>query len=326
MPAGMKAGSSTSTSTVRKAGPGPMISNRAPHHFADPLVADVVHEEGSDPALGLPGELGLGGPVAPQSDLHIPPRVDVSGLDDVTHHGAVRFGRSEDLSARIGVSVEVQQSDRPVNLRAGPHVRSGDRVVTADDHGQRPGAQDLADRLQDRGVGSLGLRGNDRRITEVDDSQSGECVDSRLEVRPRRAARGTDRPRSEARPRPIGDELVHRRADDRDVDPGQLGRVERHRYASERQRPRVVGLLAVLAPALQRVEHRNRECIRRSARRSSRTRVATSDCFSRDSSAESWNPRSSTRSDADPVAGGGPDPTIGGTKWPSSHRPPRALC
>ena len=63
-------------------------------------------------------------------------------------------------------------------------------------------------------------------------------------MRARRAARGADRARAEAGAGPVGDEVVGRRADDRDVDAGELGRVLRVRQRREGQQPRVVGLVA----------------------------------------------------------------------------------
>ena len=66
---------------------------------------------------------------------------------------------------------------------------------------------------------------------------------------------GTDRPRGEAGARAVGHEIVHRRADHGHVEPGQLGRILRVRRAGERQQPRVVGLLAVLRPPLERIDH-----------------------------------------------------------------------
>ena len=83
-----------------------------------------------------------------------------------------------------------------------------------------------------------------------------ERVDAGLQMRPGRATRGTDRARGESRTRTVGNELVHGRADDRDVEAGELGRVLRAGDAAERERARVVGLLPILPPALHRVEHR----------------------------------------------------------------------
>jgi agmatinase len=55
----------------------------------DPELAHVVHEERRDPLLGLPRELRLAGPVAAQSDLHVPLRVDNALLHEAVHRRAV---------------------------------------------------------------------------------------------------------------------------------------------------------------------------------------------------------------------------------------------
>jgi hypothetical protein len=65
---------------------------------------------------------------------------------------------------------------------------------------------------------------------------------------------GADRPRSEPRPRAVGDEIVRRGADDDDVGVFELGGILGVRRAAEAQQAGVVGLLAVLAPALARVD------------------------------------------------------------------------
>ena len=128
-------------------------------------------------------------------------------------------------------------------------------MVAAEDDRDRTRRDDFADRSLDRFVRADRVGREHRRVAVVDHSQHGHRVDPRLEVRARRAARGTDRPRAEARARPVGDEVVRRRADDRDVDTLELGWVLRVRKASEREQARVVGLLPVLAPALERVNH-----------------------------------------------------------------------
>src|SRR5262245_16267393 len=93
-----------------------------------------------------------------------------------------------------------------------------------------------------------------RRVAEVDDLQFRERVNPGLEVRPRRGARGADCPRREPSARPIRNEIVRRRADDRDVGVGQLSGVLRVRRAAEAERAGVIRFLTVLAPALERIE------------------------------------------------------------------------
>ena len=128
-------------------------------------------------------------------------------------------------------------------------------MVAAEDDRNCTRSDDLSDRPLDRLVRPDGVGGNHRRVAVVDHLQLGHRLDLCFEVRPRRAAGRANRARAEACPRPVGDEVVRRRADDRDVDTLELGWVLRVRKASEREQARVVGLLPVLAPALERVNH-----------------------------------------------------------------------
>ncbi len=66
-----------------------------------------------------------------------------------------------------------------------------------------------------------------------------------------------DRARGEPCARAVGDELVHRRADDRDVEALELRRILRDRHAREAEHARVVGLLAVLRPPRPRIQHQS---------------------------------------------------------------------
>ena len=138
-----------------------------------------------------------------------------------------------------------------------PHVRLGDRVVAAEDDRDRAGRDDLRHESLDRGVRSHRIGGHHRGVAEVDDAKHLVPVDLRLEMRARRATGGPDRARPEARSRPVRDEVVGRRADDRDVDAGELGRILRIGQAGEREQPGVVRLVrqAELAPALERIDH-----------------------------------------------------------------------
>jgi hypothetical protein len=127
-------------------------------------------------------------------------------------------------------------------------------VIAAEDDGQHPRVDDLADELLDRLVRPRRIGRNNRRIAVVDDPQLAERVDLRLEMRPRRAARRADRTRREARARPVRDELVGRGAEDRDVERSELGCVLRVRRAPERQEPGVVRLVAERLPPLERID------------------------------------------------------------------------
>ena len=72
-------------------------------------------------------------------------------------------------------------------------------------------------------------------------------------MRARRAAGGANGARPEPGARTVGGEIVHRRPDDRDVDPVELRGVLGRRQPGERQQPGVVGLVgeAELTPPLR---------------------------------------------------------------------------
>src|SRR5918911_112231 len=146
---GANAGSSTSTSTGRKAGTAP---------------------------TRLPGELPLPRPVAAEADLDVALRGDVAGLDEAVHGRSVRDLDAEDLRSRIRVRVEVNEPERTMPAGAGRDIGLGDRVVAAEHERERARVHDLSHRLLDRLVrpGSLGRE--DGRVAEVDDPQLGERV------------------------------------------------------------------------------------------------------------------------------------------------------
>ena len=147
----------------------------------------------------------------------------------------------------VPVSVWVSKWTRPTapwRLRAGADVGLGDRVVAAEHDRHGAGGDDLADGSLDRRVraGRVG-RASPGASPKSTTRSSARPSTPGLEVRPGRAARGADRSRPEAGPGPVGDEVVGRRADDRDVDALELGRVLRVRHAAEGEQPREVGLL-----------------------------------------------------------------------------------
>jgi hypothetical protein len=154
------------------------------------------------------------------------------------------------------VRVEVQQAERPAPGRDRAQRRLGDRVVAAQDDRDCAGVGDLPDRLLDRGVGRLRVGRDHGRVSEVDRAQLPQGVDAGLEMRSRRAARRPDRTRPVARPGAVGDEVVGRGADDRDVHALELGRILGVREAAEGEEARVVRLVAEILPAPERVDHR----------------------------------------------------------------------
>ena len=195
-----------------------------------------------DPALALPGELLLARPVAAQADLDVARRVD-DALPRRAGTSACRARRSTPKTS-VPVSVWVSKWTRPtgaVRCRAGADVRLGDRVVAAEHDRHRAGRDDLADGALDRRVRLAPGRPGSPARRRSRRPQHLRRVDPGLEVRPGRAARGADRARAEARARAVGDEVVGRRADDRDVDarrarPGPACRAGRRRSAGPRSR------------------------------------------------------------------------------------------
>ena len=210
--------------------PGADDIERAADDLLDPEPPHVVHEEARDPALVLPGELLLAGPVAAQADLDVAARVDHAGLDEPVHRRAVRDLDAEDLAARCPCACRSGRG-RAGRGRAAQARMSGSAIEwsppsttgIAPAATTSPTVRSIAACVRDR------VRRQHRRVAVVDHPQHGHRVDLRLEVRAGRAARRADRARAEAGTRPVGDEVVGRRADDRDVDAVELRRVLRVR-------------------------------------------------------------------------------------------------
>jgi hypothetical protein len=93
------------------------------------------------------------------------------------------FSTPKTLLPVSGVAVEVDEPHRPVPLRTGTPVRLGDRVITAQHHGDGPGGNDFAHGLGDRPVRPDRIGGQHRGVAEIDDSQLRQGVDLRLQVR-----------------------------------------------------------------------------------------------------------------------------------------------
>ena len=62
------------------------------------------------------------------------------------------------------------------------------------------------------------VRGQHGRVTEVDDAELCKRIDLRLELAARRTAGRANGAWAESGAGTVGDEVVHRRADDRDVE------------------------------------------------------------------------------------------------------------
>ena len=169
------------------------------------------------------------------------------------------------------VSVCVSKWIRPIGPRRVAIARmSGSAIEWSPPRmiGSAPRVEHLPDDPLDRLVRAHRVGGQHGSVAEVDDLQDLHAVDARLQVRsvrdsPRgsRAGRsacpaGRTRGRRSARPR-----SRRRRRPAR--------RVLRVGHAGEREQPRVVGLLTVFAPALERIDHRRDDTP--DAQRTSRT-------------------------------------------------------
>ena len=199
--------------------------DRSLDDLADPHIAHVVHEVRGDAVLPLPGELLFSRPVAAQPDLDVSACVDMAVADEPVHGRAVGVLHAEDLGAGVRVRVEVDEPDRAVVRGDRAHVRFGNRMVASQNDGDRASGDGLSDRALDLRVCPLRIGRDDCGVAEVDDPELCEGVDLRFEMRPGRTAGCPDRARAETRSGPIGDEVVRRRADHRNVDTGELGDV-----------------------------------------------------------------------------------------------------
>ena len=186
---------------------------------------DVVHEQRRDPLLALPGELLLARPVAAQADLDVAGGLERTLLDEPPHPRPVRALDAEYGLGGVGVGVEVHEPDGAVAGRDGADLGLGDRVVAAEHDRDRARVERPRRRPLDGRVRGGRIGGQHGSVAEVDDPQHLEGVDAGGEVASRRAAGGADRARSEAAARAVGDEVVGRGADDRDVDAGEVARI-----------------------------------------------------------------------------------------------------
>ena len=140
--------------------------------------------------------------------------------------------------------------------RAGADVGLGDRVVAAEDDRDRARREHLPDRRLDRLVRARRIGGQDRRVAEVDHLQLGEGVDLRLEVLARAGSspRGSPAARSACPAGPRRDRRSARRRPRRQRPSSSAG-ILGVGQAAEGEQACVVGLLAVFAPAVERIDH-----------------------------------------------------------------------
>ena len=163
---------------------------------------------------------------------------------------------AEDLVAGVGVGVEVDQADRAAAARERADVGLGDRVVAAEDDRQRAGVDDLrrpcasiASWVRTGSAGSTGASPKSTtRSSAKASTPASRCGPGGQEAA--RIARGPKRVpgRSETRSS-VGAPTIATST------PASSAGVLRVGHAGEGEQPGVVGLLAVLAPALERIDH-----------------------------------------------------------------------
>jgi hypothetical protein len=162
---------------------------------------------------------------------------------------------AEDFPGSVRVGIEMDEPNRPIRFAAGADVRLRDRVVASEDDRQRARGEHLSDGLLDRRVRAGRVGGHDRPVAEVDDAKVAERVDAGFQVTTGAPAGRPNRARAEPRPRPVRDEVVEGRADDRHVRARELAGILRVRHAPIGEEPGVVRL-ARPAPACLGVDHR----------------------------------------------------------------------
>ena len=194
-------------------------------------LLDLAHQVPAHPLRLHPRERLDRRPVAAQAHLDEVAPGDRARLDQATHRRAVAVQRSVAVWRRVGVCVEVHDADalRPAEIGDRRRIRPCDGVVSSEHDRDRAGRGHLADLPEDLAVPVLDATGNDRRIARVDRGDDAERVDSNLQ-RVQHASlilRLANGAWAEARPRPMGDRIVERRADDRHIRPSapDLGRV-----------------------------------------------------------------------------------------------------
>ncbi len=125
------------------------------------------------------------------------------------------------VGRRVGVGVEVDDADPTRSPHIGDGRRAGprDRVVAPEDDRNGARSGHLADFPEDHRVAAGWHGRDDVRVAGVDDAELLERPDVKLERvdRASRVLRLPDRARPEAGARTVGDHVVERRADDRDI-------------------------------------------------------------------------------------------------------------
>ena len=263
----------------------------------EPALVELVGRPPAEADLAHPGELGRLGPEAAQADLKEPIAADRAAIDDEPHGRAVRALDAGEVGRGIGVRVEVDDADRAGTVVVGDrrHVRVGDRVVAAEHDRDGSGRADLRDPPADRVVAARRVTRNRLGVAVVDDLQDREGIDAEQHVRPRGRQAASlvslaDRPGPVAAAGTVRDRLVHRRAEDRNVDPGELAGVEHERELREGRDPREAGLPLPVDDhrrAVTRLRARSRRRPRRRRPRGGRCAAMTSSI----PSGPPWNAR-----------------------------------
>jgi len=154
-------------------------------HLVEPATHDLGHLVAAHLLLGHPRQrLGLG-PVATQADLQKRSRVSPR-LDEAAHGRPVPVERTELRVAGVGVGVEVDDRDPSPTDVAGDtgHIGQGDRVITAEHHGDRPRRGDAGHGRLEPLERQLGVAGRHLDVAHVDHAQFEQWVHVQGEVGP----------------------------------------------------------------------------------------------------------------------------------------------
>ena len=194
---GAMPGSTTSTSTDKNTASQSSVATveRLVEAVVESPVDDLGHVVAAHAPLGHPGQRRRLRPVPAQADLDETVTARRPRLDEPPHRCSVTEQRAELGVPGVGVGIEMDDRDpAPAHVPGDPrHVGEGDRVVAAEDDGDRTRACDLLDGPFEALERLLGLPRQHLHVAHIDDAQLDEGVDVQCQVRPARRRGGGSR-------------------------------------------------------------------------------------------------------------------------------------
>src|SRR5919106_2426102 len=139
------------------------------------------------------------------------------------------------LGGGVGMRIELNDCKLAEGAAGGDggDVRIGDGVISTENHRDCAGVENVVDGAFDCSMAGGAITWNDFGVTEVDDGERFERVDPKIHVVRLRVTTGVIAvaylPGAESSPRTVGDEVVHRCAEDHDVGARELVRLEDER-------------------------------------------------------------------------------------------------